>query len=141
MCSPTRYSYSPPSYNIFQQNFVRIFPNNRATLNMPEHLANIIDQTLLQIIIGNYEEKIPQINISDHFSSRKPQPKISNKTLLDSSMTHLIKIKISNKFIIGGEHFFQRLRFFIFGLLPFFIKFFDTVSSILKTINFSLCIT
>ena len=69
MCSPTRYSYSPPSYN---NNFVLIFPNNRATLNMPEQLANIMDQTLLQIIIGNYEEKMPQINIFDHFSSKKP---------------------------------------------------------------------
>ena len=72
MCNPTRHSYSPPSYNIFQRNFVLIFSNNRATLNMPEQLANIMDQTLLQIIIGNYEEKMPQMNIFDHFSSKKP---------------------------------------------------------------------
>ena len=72
MCNPTRYSSSPPSYNIFQRNFVLIFPNNRATLNMPEQLANIMDQTLFQIIIGNYKEKLPQINIFDHFSSKKP---------------------------------------------------------------------
>ena len=53
-------TYSPPSFNIFQQNFVPIFPNNRTIYNLVEHFSITKSQTLRQIISGKSKEKHAQ---------------------------------------------------------------------------------
>ena len=56
-------TYSPPSFNIFQKNFVPIFPNNRTIYNLVEHFSIIKSQTLRQIISGKSKEKHAKLTI------------------------------------------------------------------------------
>ena len=94
-------SYSPLSFNIFQRNFVLIFPNSRTTEILSENILNIIDQTLQQIISGNCDEKTAQ---SQRFWSFHSSKKFSDKILSENDLTHLLK-ELLKMFIMSGEYF------------------------------------
>ena len=93
-------SYSPPSFNISQQNFVPIFPSSR-----PTYIGKFFyhkRSNFMTNYIRESREKMLKIKTNVYFLYRKLLKDCSNKILLDNNMTHPLKKKFIT-FIIGGE--------------------------------------
>lgn len=117
LCLPAGNSYSPPSFDTFELNFVPVFPNNRATKNLIENFSNIMDQVLWHYILKLWERNAQNQHAWSSLIMEVSK-EFSKKILLDNKMIHLLNKKISKKVYNKGKIILSKASAFLFTNCP-----------------------